>query len=251
MCFPERSPAAKLFHAVFVGSEPRSRADKAYERHAQALHQLRTAHETLEQRIARILVNKRDRDREIVELYGARKRKGPPNAAQTARLRRLLARRHMCDRSASKFEQMAHVIEQQIDELENCAATEQTLQALRGGVAASAEQNKLMGGPEAVEQLLSKFEEQREQQEEMQDAMDQFSAAHDPYERMGDEEVEDELQRLIEEERIAEQFPSEDVQAVLRAAPTPETDEPNARQRVFVAAANDAAEKKTQEIMYV
>lgn len=221
MCGLSETSVSGLFHAL-AGNSAQEKQRQLYARHTQALEQLRTAHDTLEKRIARILINKRDRDREIVELYGKRKSAARPNGAQTARLRRLLARRHMCDRSASRFEQMAHVIERQIDELENCAATEQTLHALRGGVAASAEQTKLLGGAEAVEQLLSKFEEERDRQEEMQDAMDNFTAAHDPYERMGDEEVEDELQRLMQEERIAEQFPVEDVRAVLQVGQAPQ-----------------------------
>lgn len=200
------------------------------DRHAAALHRLRAAHATLEARIRRVNVNKRDRDREIVELHVARRRRadgggngGKHVVADTARLRRLLARRHMCDLSASRFEQLLTVVEQQMQQLEDWAALEQTTSALRGGAAAGAEQQRLLGGIEAVDTLLAELGRQRDDQQDIQRAMDEFNR----FDSMADDEAEEELHRLIDDEHIADQF-SEGVPAPdpLGAAPAAPVEDP-------------------------
>ena len=116
----------------------------------------------------------------------------------------LLARRHMCDLSASRFEQLLTVVEQQMQQLEDWAALEQTTSALRGGAAAGAEQQRLLGGIEAVDTLLAELGRQRDDQQDVQRAMDEFNR----FDSMADDEAEEELHRLIDDEHIADQFPA-------------------------------------------
>ena len=201
----------------------------AHEQHALALQRLRTARETLEARIRVILTNKRDRERLIVELYAARKRrrdaarvKGAPapapSQAETAKLRRHMAWRGICDQSAGQLEQMAHAIERQTMQLENWAATAQTMAALRGGAAAVDEQTRLLGGVEAVDRLLERLADQAQERDEIDQLI---SGENARYEGLDDGELEDELQRLIDEEHIADQFPAEDVAAAMGAKGLP------------------------------
>jgi len=196
---------------------PPAASARTRDSHAQALHRLRDAHAALLGRVARILVNRRDRDKEIVELHRARQ---VGRAHDAAKLRRLLAKRHMCDRSAARLEEIATVIEQQMQHLEDAFARQMAMQALRGGLAAGAEQERLMGGLEQVDRVLAELQRQQDSQSDVQKALDEFNEMNG----MPDAEAEEELHRLIEEEHIEEQFSR--TLAALEAAPGVPDDSP-------------------------
>ena len=210
-----------LFAVLFHPHAERQRITSVVD----AIARLNRAKSLLDQRIDLLERLQADRERDMVELRLKWKRVENMPSADRRKLKTAIRRRLMCQLSVQKFANVCSMLDRQILAIQDNEATNMAMMAIKAGNKISRQQSDALETLD-VERLMVDFVESDELAKNIADSMSHTAKLDD---EMTDQQALDELERLIEEERIQQKFVGDETSVLLSGLPGVATGDPTTK----------------------